>query len=428
MNGFIQEIINSLRNNVLRTVLTGMTIAWGIILLVVLLGVGDGVKKGVRQTISQVGADKVEMSITLNTTEEAYGGYRKDRQVEMTPEQFEYLRQMTSGDFTAMEPSYSTNVTLETDFGQSDVTYDTITEREQSFNKKQLRGGRLFTKEEHEKGARVCAIAEKDVSRLFPASMSALGQTLTVNGISYFIVGVVDYGNPFIGEILVPYNTAKSIYPNKFLKIRKVKLFPNTTDQARLKEMEEKVETLFRRTLRVSPDDRWAVRLESTTSMESGMGVVFTGLDILLWIMGIGSLSIGAIGVSNIMSVTVQERMREIGIRKALGARPRNILTMVLGESVFLSVVFGLVGLVSGYGVILLINFLAAKYEWATQIIPMGPSGSFMKVQVFTDPRVNITVAVGALVVLIIVGLLAGYSPARKAIKIPAVVAMRDNK
>ncbi len=428
MNGFIQEIINSLRNNVLRTVLTGMTIAWGIILLVVLLGVGDGVKKGVRQTISQVGADKVEMSITLNTTEEAYGGYQKDRQVEMTPAQFEYLRQMTSGDFAAMEPSYTTDVTLETDFGQSDVSYDTITEREQSFNKKQLRGGRLFTKEEHEEGARVCVIAEKDVSRLFPASMSALGQSLVVDGISYVIVGVVDYSNPFSGEILVPYNTAKEIYPNKFLKIRKVKLFPNTTDQARLKVIEEEVAALFRRTLRVSPDDEWAVRLESNTSMESGMGVVFTGLDVLLWIMGIGSLSIGAIGVSNIMSVTVQERMREIGIRKALGARPRNILTMVLGESVFLSIAFGLVGLVLGYGVIALINFLATKYEWATQFIPIGPSGSFMKVQVFTDPRVNLTVAVGALVVLVLVGLLAGYSPARKAIKIPAVVAMRDNK
>ena len=364
MNGFIQEIINSLKNNVLRTVLTGMTIAWGIVLLVVLLGVGDGVKKGVLNTIDQVGAGNVEMAITLNTTGEAYGGYQKYRQVEMTPVQFEYLRQMMSEDFIAVEPSYSASVTLETDFGQSEVSYDTITER----------------------------------------------------------------GNPFTGEILVPYNTAKSIYPNKFLKIRKLKLFPKTSDQDRLLAIEGEVVDLFRRTLRVSPKDEWAVRLESATSMEAGMGVVFTGLDVLLWIMGIGSLSIGAIGVSNIMSVTVQERMREIGIRKSLGARPRNILTMVLGESIFLSMVFGLVGLALGYGVILLINFLAAKYEWATQLIPIGPSGSFMKVQVFTDPSVNITVAVGALVVLVLVGLLAGYSPARKAIKIPAVVAMRDNK
>ena len=428
MNGFFQEIVNSLKNNLLRTVLTGGTIAWGIILLVVLLGVGDGVKKGITNTISKTGMGSIEMSLELNTTERAFAGYQRGRQVEMTPRQFEYIRQMTASDFTGFEPYFSKSLTIETDFGQSDVSYDTITEREQSFNKKQLKGGRIFTHEEHESGARVCLLAEKDVSRLFPAGFNPLGQHLIVNGVSYLIVGIVDYPNAFSGEVLVPYNTARSIYPNEFLKIRKVKLFPKSADQDELVRVEERLEQLVKQVLKVDPDDSWGVRIQSTSSMESGMASVFSGLNILLWIMGIGSLSIGTIGVSNIMSVTVQERMREIGIRKAIGARPRNILSMVLGESVSLSILFGLVGLGAGYGIIALINFLARKYEWATTLIPMGPSGEFLSVQAFTDPEVNLSVAFGALIVLVAVGLIAGYSPARKAIKIPAVVAMRDNK
>ena len=428
MNGFLQEILTSLRNNVLRTVLTGSTIAWGIILLVVLLGVGDGVRKGITNTIGKTGLGSIEMSLDLNTTDLAFGGYQRGRQLELTPKQFEYLRQRTEADFVGFEPYFSKRLTIETDFGQSDVSYDTITEREQSFNKKQLKGGRIFTSEEHKSGARVCLLAEKDVSRLFPAGYDAIGRNLVVAGVSYLIVGIVDYPNAFSGEVLVPYSTARSIYPNEFLKIRRVKLYPKTNDQTALVHVEEQLTALVKQTLRVAPDDEWAVRVQSTSSVESGMATVFTGLNVLLWIMGVGSLSIGTIGVSNIMSVTVQERMREIGIRKALGARPRNILTMVLGESVSLSIIFGIAGLFLGYGIIALLNVLSAKYRWATTTIPMGPSGEFLDVQAFLDPEVNFTVAIGALIVLVVVGLIAGYSPAKKAIKIPAVVAMRDNK
>ena len=428
MNGFFQEILNSLRNNVLRTVLTGGTIAWGIILLVVLLGVGDGVKKGVTNTLSKTGLGSIEMTLELYTTDLAYGGYQSGRQVEMTPAQFELVKQKTAKDFDGFEPFFSKSITVETDFGQSDVNYDTLTEREQSFNKKQLKGGRFFTAEEHAKGARVCLLAEKDVSRLFPAGYNALGKQIIVAGVSYLVVGIVDYPNAFNGQVVVPFNTAKSIYPNEFLKIRKVKLYPKTSDEKVLVGVEENLVGITRQVLRVDPKDEFAIRVDSATSVESGMATVFTGLNILLWIMGVGSLSIGTIGVSNIMSVTVQERMREIGIRKAIGARPKNILTMVLGESVFLSIIFGLAGLALGYGIIALINVLARRYEWATTVIPMGPSGEFLSVQAFTDPQVNFSVAIGALIVLVIVGLIAGYSPARKAIKIPAVVAMRDNK
>lgn len=159
------------------------------------------------------------------------------------------------------------------------------------------------------------------------------------------------------------------------------------------------------------------------------MDMIFLSLQVLLWVMGIGSLSIGTIGVSNIMHVTVQERMREIGIRKAIGAKPRDILRLVLGESLLLSMVAGVVGLFLGIGIVKLMDYLAIVNKWGQQEIPVGFSADdVMVLRLFENPEVNMGVAIGALIVLVVVGVVAGYGPAKKAIKIPAVVAMRDMK
>ena len=169
--------------------------------------------------------------------------------------------------------------------------------------------------------------------------------------------------------------------------------------------------------------------MESSADQAKSMDMVFMGLQILLWIMGVGSLSIGTIGVSNIMHVTVQERMREIGIRKAIGAKPKDIMRLVLGESLLLSIVSGFVGLLIGIGLIKLIDYLAVVNKWGQQVMPVGTGEeNVMTLTLFEHPEVNIGVAFGALIVLIVAGVVAGYGPAKKAIKIPAVVAMRDTK
>lgn len=424
MKSFFQELVNSLRNNVLRTVLTGSTIAWGILLLVVLVGVGDGMEKGMRQTSQNAGLGDVRSKVELRTTDMPYAGYQKDRDLYLNDAQLQQLRSSQESHYRAMVPYFEKFATVDTSYGETQINCGTLSRVEQGFNQEKLLSGRLFTPEEHELGDRVCLLPHNDVAKLFTAGQDPIGQTVSMWGLTFRVVGTLDYANPWLGVMKIPYQTYVGLFPNNVLKYRKINIYPRTTDPVELTLYESELKDEVRRMLKVHPEDT-AVNIESTSDAENSMTKTFRSLDLLLWIMGIGSLAIGTIGVSNIMSVTVEERRREIGIRKSIGAKPKDILFLILGESMLLSLFFGAIGIALGYLSIDVIGKLAERYGWASRLIPMS-ADSFMEVNVFTDPTVNIGVAIGSLVVLLAAGVLAGYGPARKAIKIPAVIAMRE--
>lgn len=424
----LSEITNSLKNNKLRTALTGFSIAWGIILLVVMLGAGDGVEKGIRSTMSSLGADQIQMTISLGETDMPYAGYAKGRDIYLVENQLQTLREMNKDIIYTIEPTFKTMGEIKTEFGTSNIQLLTMTQGEQNFSKKRLVQGRRFTPRELSTGERVAIITEGEISKLFKATQDPIGENIIMKGITYRVVGVVETGNPFVGDMYVPYETYASINPNSVIHINDMTIFPKTTNSAEVKGVQSKIESELRTMLKVDPEDTWAVRVQSSADMENGMNTMFVALDILLWVMGIGSLSIGTIGVSNIMSVTVQERMREFGIRKSIGAKPRDILQLVLGESLVLSLSAGSIGIILGYGIIKLLDFVVASNHWAEKTFPMGPSGKFATFTIFQDPSVNFGVTIGALIVLIFAGLIAGFGPARKAIRIPAITAMRDTK
>lgn len=424
----VSEIANSLKNNKLRTALTGFSIAWGIILLVVMLGAGDGVEKGIRSTLDIFGASQMQMELSLNTTEKAYAGYAKGRELYLLDNQLQYLRESNRHNVYAIDPVIEKFTEVKTPFGTSNVQLVTMTPSQQKFNKRRIISGRLFTPQEHENSERVAIISEGEVSKLFKANQNPLGQNIIISGMSFKVIGVSELGNPFLGLIYTPYSTFEGAYPNQTIHIKKLIIFPKATKTSEILTFQKGLDKQVKTMLKVDPEDGWGVDLNSSSDMENNMQKIFTGLQILLWILGIGSLSIGTIGVSNIMSVTVQERMREIGIRKAIGAKPKDILQLILGESLLLSLVSGSIGIVLGYGIIELIDYLVAVNHWAEQTFPMGPSGEFPTFVIFQDPNVNIGVAIGALIVLIFAGLIAGFAPALKAIRIPAITAMRDTK
>lgn len=429
MNAFFQELTNSLRNNKLRTFLTGFSIAWGIIILVVMLGAGRGVENGIRSMITAAGANRVEISMKLEKTSIAYGGYKEWRQLELTPNQLEYIRQIFANRVDAIEPKYQFFNDITSDFGSNNVQRQTLTEREQSFNKLEVTRGRLFNPLEHEEGARVILLSDNTLSKLFAEGNDPIGQVVTMFGISFEVIGVVKAPMPFYGVCIIPYSTYAGLYPNEVLKYRALSVYPLSGDAAGAEQLTNDIKGVLERLLRVDPKDTFAISVQSSTDRAKTMDKIFLSLQVLLWVMGVGSLSIGTIGVSNIMHVTIQERMREIGIRKAIGAKPKDIMRLVLGESLILSVVAGTVGLVLGIGIIKLIDYLAEANKWGQQTVPaMGDNGEPMVMTLFENPTVNMDVAVGALIVLVIAGLLAGYGPAKKAIRIPAVEAMRDTK
>ncbi|MDN4754690.1 ABC transporter permease [Porphyromonadaceae bacterium W3.11] len=428
MKSFLQELSNSLRNNKLRTALTGFSIAWGIIILVVMLGAGKGVENGIRSMVSSTGADQVVLGIELRQTQLAYAGYQEGRSVFLNKNQFQYLKEAFQDRAEVVIPTINSFSEGATNYGSSYFRFSTLALEEQQYNTLEMTSGRLFTAQEHDDAARVVVISDADVTKLFGKRHDPMGELLKLKGLNFKIVGVIKSPNPFFGIAYVPLNTYLGIYPNSLIKISDINIYPRDKSSAKIKALEADLDAVLRQLLKVSPKDEWAINIESSTDQADTMDDIFMGLQIMLWIMGIGSLSIGTIGVSNIMHVTVQERMREIGIRKSIGAKPIDIMTLVLGESLLLSIMSGMIGLLVGVGLVNLLDYLATLNRWGQQMIPTGTSGEMMTMKLFENPQVNLGVAFGALIVLIVAGVIAGYGPARKAIKIPAIVAMRDVK
>ncbi|MDD7438723.1 MAG: ABC transporter permease [Bacteroidales bacterium] len=429
MNAYFQELTNSLQNNKLRTFLTGFSIAWGIVILIVMLGAGRGVENGIRSMVETTGANQMEVSMSLSPTQKAYAGYKEGRQPFLTPSQLDYLRGAYSDRVDLIELSVSNFLTASTTFGSLTVQLNTRSWGEQSFNKLELQRGRLFSRQEHEEGARVALLSEGHVSSFFASGDDPIGQMITMMGITFKIVGTVKAPTPFFGVVYIPLNTYSGLYPNNLIELKNFAIYPKVGQAKYTQQLLDEMKQTVQQITKVDPTDPYAVYIQSSADQAKSMDLVFLSLQILLWIMGIGSLSIGTIGVSNIMHVTIQERMREIGIRKAIGAKPKDIMRLVLGESLLLSIVAGSVGLIVGIGLIHLIDYLSVVNKWGQQVVPVGASADdVMTLTLFSNPEVNFGVALGALIVLVVAGLLAGYGPAKKAIKIPAVVAMRDTK
>lgn len=428
MKSFFQELSNSLRNNKLRTALTGFSIAWGIIILVVMLGAGKGIENAIREMAVSTGVHQVVLNIDFRQTQLAYAGYQEGRSVYLQEKELALIKDAFKDRASTIEMSVQNFQEGSTVFGSSFFRFSTLGFREQQYNTLEIKKGRLFTIQEHNEGERVVVISDADVTKLFGKNIDPLGQYLTLNGLNFKIIGVIKSPNPFFGIVYVPLNTYIGIYPNSMVNIRNINIYPDNQAKVKVKALESDVDRTLRQMLKIDPKDEWALRIMSSTDQADTMDNIFTALRIMLWVMGVGSLSIGTVGVSNIMHVTIQERMREIGIRKAIGAKPKDIMTLVLGESLLLSIAAGLIGLLIGFGIVELMDYLAVVYHWGEQVFPTGTAGETFTWKLFKNPEVNVGVAFGSLIVLIVAGVIAGYGPATKAIRIPAIVAMRDTK
>ncbi|MDO5017048.1 MAG: ABC transporter permease [Porphyromonas sp.] len=429
MGAYLQELANSLKNNKLRTFLTGFSIAWGIIILVVMLGAGKGVENGIRGMVTTSGVNQSEMTLYLNTTNNPYAGYQEGRQLEITRQQLQHLRGMYSDRVAIMAPKIKSFYQVHSTFGSQYVQLNTISKEEQGFSKLELSKGRFFSQQEHTDGVRSIVLSDGHLTQLFGYNVDPIGRLLTLRGVSYKVVGVVKSPSPFYATAYVPLSTFEGLYPNQMIKMNTVVIYPKAGQAKEIQHLADDIQLTVSQMVKSDPTDAGAVFIHKNADEAKVMDLIFNSLQILLWIMGVGSLSIGTIGVSNIMHVTVQERMREIGIRKAIGAKPRDIMRMVLGESLLLSIAAGVIGLLAGIGLVYLLDYLAQLNRWGQQDIPVGYMGEdVLTLTLFENPEVNIGVAVGALLVLVVAGAIAGYGPAKKAIKIPAVVAMRDMK
>ena len=275
-----------------------------------------------------------------------------------------------------------------------------------------IKHGRAITDADGLQHRKVCVIGRRVAQELFSGTENPCGQFLRIDSINYCVIGVSGKGSGSINiggnpesTVYLPYETMRRMY-NRGSEVDILALVAK--DQYPMSEVQYKVEALLKRVHTIHPDDTQALVKVNTEAIFSMVASLFTGVSILVWMIGLGTLLAGAIGVSNIMVVTVKERTTEIGIRRAIGATPRDILMMVMSESIVLTMIAGMSGITVAVAILqVLENATHAEY----------PSALF---------QISFGVAVGASLLLTVLGVLAGLAPALRAMNIKPVDAMRE--
>ncbi len=405
MLDLIREIWQTLRNNRLRTMLTGLSVAWGVFMLVVLLGASRGVRNQFVGDWAEQGQNK--MMFWGGRTSKPYLGFKKDRRINFDSSDLEALKNDNSELVTsAVGNAWVDTAKISTSKDVLDRGFCAAFPEAERESNLDIIYGRFINQRDIDEARRVMVIADKSAERLFGADSLALGKTVDCMGLAWTIAGV--YRAKWSGDNYVPYTTYKAITGNDN-KVHQIVVY---IDNLETEEQAEEAENALRATLgrqhMFDSTDRSAVwSWNAFASYISGMKV--TGyLNLAVWVIGIFTLLTGIVGVSNIMFVSVRERTHEIGIRRAIGAKPRSILTQVLAESVAITALFGYIGIVLGTIALQIVNHL------------------FSDIGAFSNATVDLNIAFQVTLALVIAGGMAGLFPALKAIKVKPVEALRD--
>ena len=399
------EITDSLLRNKSRSLLTGFGIFWGIFMLLFLLGGGDGFKQVLSRNFDGFATNT--MIIVAERTTKPYKGFREGRSWDLTLSDVERLRSMIPElevvtpsmgrwDQTAMYDSRSISCNVKGVFAD----YAAIEEP-------RIRYGRFLNETDCLQERKVCVIGKRIYERLFPEGGDPCGAFIQVGSLYFQVVGVdFNAGNISIQgsaeeSVIIPMPLAQKI----FRMGNTVHLICVTGRSGiRMSDVEPRVRQVVSRQHSLDPKDKQAIMVVNTEQLFSLVDNLFTGLNILILLIGLGTILAGAIGVSNIMMVTVKERTTEIGIRRAIGATPNQVLMQIILESITLTLVAGSSGIV--FSVLLL--------EGLSKIV--------------TEANFQITfwTAIAAAAFLALLGVAAGLAPALRAMRIKPVDAMRD--
>ena len=402
-----QEIFSTIRNNKLRTVLTGFSVAWGIFMLVVLLGSGYGLENGVKREFM---GDAVNyLSINAGTTSLPYKGMKTGRRLQFTNEDKDILSRLDKVE-TSSSRTYvflqNGILSYKNEYGSFDMF--AISPEYREVESLTMTSGRFLNQKDITDYRKVVALGRLVYEALFKEE-DAIGKYIKVGGVPFKVVGVFDDPGQErdMQRIYLPVSTAQRVF-NMGNNIRTVCLNLSETDVTLSKQIEEKVTQAMAVKHKFDPQDTRALNIFNSIENYRQFMDLFAGIRFFIWIIGTGTIIAGIVGVSNIMMIVVKERTKEIGIRKALGATPWTIISLILQESILITAFAGYIGLVSGVGLLELVAKFLPAHDY------------------FANPEININIAVSATLLLIVAGAIAGYVPARKAAAVKPVVALRD--
>ena len=403
----LQEIFHNLGKNKLRTLLTGFSVSWGIFMLIILLGSGYGIEKGVRNAFSEDAVNSIW--IQSGQTSRPHEGLKEGRRIKFRNDDYDDLRQSIKGrEYITGRLYLGRDATVRFQSKAGTFSIVGVHPHYAAIEKLTVVQGRLLNAYDHVQQRKVAIIGPKTKHELFPDS-SAVGQYVSIKNISFQIVGVFnDMGDEWnLDRIFIPISTMQHLF-NRNNRVHNLAL---TIDSSAW-EQPEAVEVAVRQRLaqrhRFHVDDRRAVFTYNTLVTFQKYMRLFANIRIFVWIIGIGSIVAGIVGVSNIMLITVKERTREIGIRKAIGASPASIIDLIVTEAIIITLFFGYFGLVGG---VVVLEIMAHMIKG---------------VAYFKDPEVNLLTAFGAVFLLVLSGTLAGIFPARQAAQIRPVEALHD--
>lgn len=401
-----REMFLTLRKNKLRTALSGFTVAMGIFIFVLLFGFGNGLKNSFEEFF----VDDSTNTIWLypGQTDKPYRGFKAKRRIIFRNDDLIDIKQNFSFLIEYITPRISRGALVKRGKESNNYTIRAVGPGHQYAEKTLVYKGRYINEADVKsktKFATIGRLVEKD---LF-GDKSSIGQQINVGGVSFKVVGVFrdEGGDNEERLIYIPYTTRQRLEKSNDRVDQIIVAFRPELGHTGALALEKKLNTFMRKKHNIAPNDRSGIYVRNVAADLKQTQQFASVLQLIVTFVGLGTLLAGIIGISNIMVFVVKERTKELGIRKAIGATPKSVVGMILHESVFITTVAGYAGLLAGVGVLAFI-------------------GDSLEEFFIINPYISTNTAVGATLILILFGAIAGYIPARRAAKIKPIIALRD--
>ena len=416
-SSLLSEVWSTSKRNKLRTSLTGFAVAWGIFMLIFLLGAGNGLINAQLQQSTRFLANS--MRVFPGETSKAYKGLKEGRSITLNDKDI-LISNKTYGQYVDDVGGRLEQYNVNINYGDNYVASQSlvgVAPTHPKIDKTELIAGRFINEIDMKEQRKNVVLSRSQAKELCKDYRSLVGKNVKVNNLNFQVVGIYkDDESRNNTEAFTAYSTVKIIYA----KGDDAGSLEFTIKNLKTKEDNEKFEKNYRASInnnhQAAPDDERTIwlwnRYMDNIQMNQGIAIMQTAL----WIVGLFTLLSGIVGVSNIMLITVKERTREFGVRKAIGAKPWSILKLIITESIIITSFFGYIGMVCG---------VAANEIMDATIGHTTVDTGLFKAAMFVNPTVGIGTCIGATITIVIAGTIAGLIPAIKAARIRPIEALR---
>ena len=408
MRDLFAEVFASMKSNRMRIALTGFSIAWGLFILIVLLGAGNGLLSATSKSFAEAGVNVI--TLTPGKTSIAYKGFDKGRPVYLKLEDCKMIEQELSDYVKQTHPVLITKASVCYKTQYISLNMEGQTPGYNILNQMHITHGRDLNISDLNERCKVCVITQKLKDILFDKNEEAIGKYVNVYDIPFLVVGICEPENKnnTTRGLYMPLTVAVSLFAPEG-RLSSICLLTNNLDTKEANEsFVNHLQNIFSSKKGYDAADKKAITIDNPYEIYVQLKGLLYAIYVFICIVGLAILISGVVGINNIMLITVNERTRELGVRKAMGASNTSIITLVLMESVIITLIFGYIGMMLGIGLTQLAAFIL----------------TFTSNKLFGAPTVSLTVIIGANVIMLIAGLIAGYIPAKRAISIKLVDAL----